>query len=437
MPDLDNHSDDLFRKAADHYSPAPGESNWEKVHLQISGTVTGKKDNSRRRDAWLLLLLLFISGAGFLFNKYYGGNTKNITADNNNITAAKKINDITGAGKKITADIQNPSTINDKRVTAGYNSIKVIAASSTKKGGTVPQAARENYYTKGKTVSYITNAAIADETTSPANEPTVKENIIDTETPPAKNIEHTNNAASLQDITAQITEADTTAAAPDNTKKEETKKNSTDKKTAITEKKKNKARGFYFGFTGGIEFGGVKQVYFNKPGLEAGVLAGYQFNNKLAVEASLLYNKKTYFCNGSNFTMDNAGMPQNMKVVNLTGVCNSAEVPLWLVYNISNNKKSIVSISAGVSSFFNPGETNTYNTLVDGSPKKITSSYSKSSFYFASSADIALGFEKKLKNGNGLRIQPYVQLPMREVGVGKMMLTSAGVHATYIFHRKK
>jgi len=38
MPDLDNHMDDLFRKAADNYRPAAGKSDWDKISPLINTT---------------------------------------------------------------------------------------------------------------------------------------------------------------------------------------------------------------------------------------------------------------------------------------------------------------------------------------------------------------------------------------------------------------
>ncbi len=440
MQDLDNHSDDLFRRAAENYSPAPGKSDWEKINSQISGSNTAssdKKEDRRRRLALLFFLFLVISGAAFFLNKYTGNSTENtatISSKQNNETKAGNSNEKNIAVANATAPILNNKTINTDN-----NTMPVIIASALPTDINLLNAGKQ-YRTKGKTTAQTTAAGV-EEITEPA-ETASRKNDIATEGTVQENIEKKNSEAAIPEIFSgePIAKKAADASWEENiaaTKPEKEKENSTDKKTAVAEKKKNKEKGFYYGLTGGIEFGGVKQVYFNRAGFEAGVLAGYQFSNKLAVEASLLYNKKTYACNGKNFDIANTGMPANTQLMSLTGLCNSIEIPLHLVYNISNSKKSIVSISAGFSSFYSSGETNVYNTLDNGTSKKITSTYSNRSFYFASSADITIGFEKKLKNGNGLRLQPYIQLPLKEAGIGKIMLTSAGLHATYIFRRKK
>ena len=82
-------------------------------------------------------------------------------------------------------------------------------------------------------------------------------------------------------------------------------------------------------------------------------------------------------------------------------------------------------------------EYNKYKTLYDGQNKDVTGSYKKSASYFAATADISIGFEKKLNNGNKIRLEPYVHLPLKGIGVGDLKVISTGLYLGYLLFPKK
>jgi Outer membrane protein beta-barrel domain len=434
MPDLDNHMDDLFRKAADNYRPAAGESDWEKITPLINkgeSKLFSKNKNSKKiKRSTVLLLLFLLTATGVI--------TSNLLTTKNNkpISKGSSIQDV----KKIFTTIDN---IQSEKQEKNNN---IIAASSS-------------FITKNKIAFQISGAVVADEKIIKKNNTVIStafrqsvkisEGIADeqevtnmgaTETnipasdkqqtpaPPAVNL----NDAGITKVVTAVADDNNTAALSKTISGSDS--NTIEKNTTLQKvKKQTKQNGFYLGFTAGPEYSGVRKLELH-PGYEAGIIAGYQLNPKLALETGILFSKKNYACDGKYFHTDKLPqpMPAGMEVLSLSGNCTVFEIPVKLNYTIVNNSNANFYLSAGFSSYLLSNENNRYKTLMSGIIYDMTGSYKNTSFYPAATADISIGFEKKLNKGNKLRLEPYLQLPLKGIGVGAMKITSAGVHASFI-----
>jgi hypothetical protein len=190
-----------------------------------------------------------------------------------------------------------------------------------------------------------------------------------------------------------------------------------------------KDKRFYVGILAGPQFNQVKNQGFGKPGFSAGLLTGFLVTNKLAIETGVFISEKKYFSTGEYFSMNKVGasMPAGMKVISLNGKSTVFEIPVKLKYDILKKNKGSLFSTAGVSSYVLTNEGNNYLALVNGSQQKLTGSYSNSEKYFNAALNISAGYEYKIK-GTILRIEPYVQLPLKGIGVGSMAVLSTGVH---------
>ncbi len=438
MPDLDNHMDDLFRKAADNYRPAAGESDWEKITPLINkgeAKLFSQHKNSKKiKRSMVLLLLLFLTATGVL--------TSNLLTT------------------KINKPISKGSSIQDVKKT--FTTIDNIQ--SEKQGNNNTISASSSFITKNKIAFQISAAVVADEKIIKKNNTVISSafrqsvkisgglaneqevtNMGSTETNiPASEKQQTPASPPVNLNDAGVTKVVTAVAVDNNTAVlskpiSGSDSNTIEKNTTLQKvKKQTKQNGFYLGFTAGPEYSGVRKLELH-PGYEAGIIAGYQLNPKLAFETGILFSKKNYACDGKYFNIDKLPqpMPAGMEVLSLSGNCSVFEVPLKLNYTIVNNSNTNFYLSAGFSSYLLSNENNRYKTLMNGIIKDMTGSYKNTSFYPAATADISIGFEKKLNKGNKLRLEPYLQLPLKGIGVGAMKITSAGVHASFILFSNK
>jgi hypothetical protein len=76
-------------------------------------------------------------------------------------------------------------------------------------------------------------------------------------------------------------------------------------------------------------------------------------------------------------------------------------------------------------------EKNNYLALVNGNKQNITSTYSKSNRYLAAVIDFSVGYEFNIQKNKALRIEPYLQFPLKGIGVGTMPVMSTGLHIGY------
>jgi len=194
---------------------------------------------------------------------------------------------------------------------------------------------------------------------------------------------------------------------------------------------------FYIGVIGGPQYTTIKGQGFTKPGLSAGVVAGFNLHHKFAFETGLLISTKEYFTMGEYFSMDKlmSSMPQDMKLVSLHGSITAVEIPLLLKYSFVRGKKSDVFGTAGFSSSIVTSESNKYVGTVNGNRENISGHYSNSNFYLAATVNISAGYDYKIGSKILLRFEPYIQIPARGIGVGSVPVLSTGIHLGVIFPR--
>jgi hypothetical protein len=125
-----------------------------------------------------------------------------------------------------------------------------------------------------------------------------------------------------------------------------------------------------------------------------------------------------------------------MKLESVQGNITIIEFPLLLKYNLVRGSQWNLFSTAGISSYSLAGETNNYQLLVNGTRQNMVSNYENGSRYFAAAVDLGLGYELRTSERLRLRLEPYLKIPLRGIGVGTVPVQSMGAHMglTYGFH---
>ncbi|MEO5996202.1 MAG: hypothetical protein ABIN89_05720 [Chitinophagaceae bacterium] len=191
-----------------------------------------------------------------------------------------------------------------------------------------------------------------------------------------------------------------------------------------------KRNGFYWGAVLGPSGNQVKNQRLKKPGYDIGLVAGYQFNKKLSIEAGLLFEKKYYFSDGKYFNMAKAGasMPVGMKILSLDGSFSVFEVPIKLRYNLAGNNTRHFYITSGISTYIITNEYNKYTAVINGVQQNVTGDYNNMSRYAAAVVDAGFGFDNSIGRNSRVRIEPYIQVPLQGIGIGSLQVTTVGLH---------
>ncbi|MDP4264937.1 MAG: hypothetical protein Q8941_20585 [Bacteroidota bacterium] len=188
--------------------------------------------------------------------------------------------------------------------------------------------------------------------------------------------------------------------------------------------KRSYGTGFYYGVGLGPQLSEVKSQKMRKAGFDAGILLGYHFSPGISGETGILFSEKYYYSKGEHFKMD----MQGMKLLSMEGNSSVFEIPARVKYDAWTFQHTKLFLTAGLSSYIIISEKNNYRVLMNGVEQNMNASYKYTTGYFAAAMNISAGFENKIGKLTGLRIEPYLQIPLKGIGVGVMPVMSTGIH---------
>jgi Outer membrane protein beta-barrel domain len=409
MPNLDNHMDELFQKAAENYPLKTEPGNFDDLMPFIAGetaTTVNPATKGKRKTALLLLAFLFIGftiGTTYLITKNYD----NKIIDNKSSVKDKSISPV--QNNTVTQQLINFDAAVDSKV-------QEVNTSST-----IYQKNKLASNSKGNFFAKITSpVAEADEDSEETNnqpgntkkaEANTKVKIINPQ-PDSDEIEIAKNKKDDIDQTDK--------------KKELTV---TETKTADKTDKKNKSKykpRIYYGIAAGVELNEVKGQSMTKAGLNVGAMLGLQINQKTAIETGVQVSQKKYYSEGKHFKPKAGSMPANMYVNSLQSSSTIIEIPVSVKYNFSKKKNTLYA-KAGVSSYIMTKESNKYQAVVSGQQQEINSTYKANKAYLASEIRISAGYQHTAGKKLNIRVEPYIQIPLKGIGIGTMPVTSTGL----------
>jgi len=200
-------------------------------------------------------------------------------------------------------------------------------------------------------------------------------------------------------------------------------------------KEKTSGRGIYAGIIAGPQISQTKQQGFGNAGLSGGLIAGFHLNEKISIESGLVISNKQFSSSGEFFDMSkiSASMPSGMKLLQINSKSTVLEIPLDLNYKLCKLKKGRLFAAGGLSSYIIISEHNQYQASVNGINEMISGNYSGNQSYFAAAAKVGAGYEWNAGNGLNLRVNPYVLIPLKTIGMGSMPVVSAGIYLGILF----
>lgn len=380
MQHSDNDMDELFRKAADKYPLKTGVKNWEDVSPFIASTaavavVPAKK---YKRMGTALFLICCIMAAALITadlthqhrvsaNRIAGKDKKQPPETNTQISPAPQNNAVTDFVYPIIAKVKNKPLYPAQRT--------------------------------GKTNIY--NGIPEELINLPVHQ-----------IPAA--IIHPSNFAALKQNSPLIKQNITNPSDLSKTYKSE----------------KNKKTGLYIGLQAGLQLNEVKGQGFNKPGFSAGFTGGISLSKRFSVETGIAWSQRYFFTDGKYFDMGKAGaaMPSNMTLISMNSSSHIFEVPVSLKYNIATLQPAGWFFTAGFNSFILTKESNHYLAVINGQQQNEPGNYNTHKSYFFAAAQFSAGYQYTLQKQIRLRIEPYVQIPLKGMGIGEVQVMTAGIH---------
>lgn len=400
MHQLDDDMEELFQRAAGNYPLKPATGEWEQVQQKLHA----HKDDDRvvawwspaRKITALVLLLLLTGALSFLL-----------------LRTAPAIETVTGPAE---TETQLPATVSAPRHSAAEGVTKFQPPRSGSASGTnqPPSVA-------GQTAqSPAVNAAFSPAQTTKniaarASNPEPQARSIAYPAPAIALVKGQQNGPLAIDLATenalqQLSQAGNLSLpakpAPMNGKK------------------------FYLGIAAGPDYSWVKNKMGTSPGLNVGLIAGYQVNARFSVETGIAVSRKNYASEGSNFSMDKMGssMPVGMTIMDLSSSSNVLTIPLRAKYNLSAKRNGGFYLTGGVATYIYTKETNAYNVMYNGAPQKMDAVYNQNKVSIPAVAQAGIGYQKKLAGNLQLRVEPYASLPLTGMGIGGLHVSGAGIN---------
>lgn len=437
MQFVNDDMDDLFRRAAEEYPLKTDSGDWNKMmdKMQAAGNDpndAGKKGNRKRYFFLLMLIPLLLLCTTYIKNNHStvdGGETNKKISNEQSLQGNKTepvkpglLQDNSNknfSNRNVTRSNTNSVTWQTK--TSQPNSFSIAGSTLRNNHDNVRDSKNDNIPPNNKRESLpfsskVESSGNKEKTTTDANEMGQE-----TKATTSGNIQKSgrDNRATLNPESSTIAE--------DKKPVKEKSQEIADVPAAKEKKAKKQATKLYLSLLGGPDFSMVKSTKIRGTGYSVGLLAGYNFNKKLAVETGVLWDRKKYESEGQYFKTEKLNWP-HVTIYDLWGYCEMYEIPLNLRYNFSANTKRIFFATAGVSSYLMKTENYNYHYIRYGVQGYGNKEYKNSSKDWLSVAHISVGVQKKLGAIGDLRIEPYIKLPVNGVGIGSMPLRSTGVY---------
>jgi len=165
---------------------------------------------------------------------------------------------------------------------------------------------------------------------------------------------------------------------------------------------------------------------FSKPGSAFSFLAEYALVPKLYVQAGITRSEKVYFAKANEYEWP-AEWKMGPKAISTDATCKIIEIPLNLRFDLIQNSQSRLFAGAGVSSYHMQNERYVYNYLPNTHYIKWYDYQTKTGWYFLSHINASAGYERRITNKLSILAEPYVRIPVKKVGYGKVNLFTAGM----------
>ncbi|MGN6401907.1 MAG: outer membrane beta-barrel protein [Flavisolibacter sp.] len=413
MQHVNDDMDELFRRAGEEYPLDTSGADWSKIakELNIPATEKTAPENSNKKLLWLLLLLPFSFICTQYFSDNSAGDTSSVSKLEKNTANAELQTKKDRASESKKTDSQNLSKGKQTMVVNDAN-VNFDVVSNTNKNwqedGLAAKTSKKGADRKSKRFTMV-DASF--------NQSTSRGNIF-SEKIPAGEKQRGGIDFALKSYPSFI-----------NNPRSADQKNIVEAKPDVEKQQQRRSKKFYIGIMGGVDATSVKFQKVENAGYDAGVLLGFDLNKKWSVETGVFLDKKFYYSKGEYFNTSKIYLPPNSEISMVDGDCSMWEVPLKLLYNFKDKGNHNWFVTAGVSSYFMTKQNYEYDYYypMTGQNYYAYKSYNNTSNHILSIAQFSGGYIHRLGKLGDLRIEPYIKMPLKGVGVGSLYLKSAGI----------
>lgn len=418
MLDVNDDMDELYRRAAENYPLNTDSHDWNKVAAELAVTQPEGKSKNWFKGTVNLLFLLFILPAALICNHYSDSGYKDsLKVDASLAPQTYPIK------KKMTQGVQGTAK----------NTVGIQKREKRQIIAPVTVKYQPAYIATQPSLSIMSSGLhkrrdFKDKPSASASPSTLAEQMKEKpdaipETSKADEVISNNNNLLLATDERVKMQTEDQVISPGKQESVPVKKDKIHTK---------KTTQLYAGIIGNIDVSSVKFQSARAPGIGAGIVIGYQLNKHVSIESGIYWQKKFYYSDAKYYNPKTPYTAPSYKLLNVDGNCTMYEIPFNVKYDFKIAAKSKWFAVAGMSSYFMKKENYTYTSESWGRTSQKDISYDNSSNTWLSVINVSAGYQHQLGRSGTFRVEPYLKLPVKGFGWGRLPIMSGGISVGYI-----
>jgi hypothetical protein len=411
MPFQDNHMDELFQRAAENFPLKDPDDHWNSIQIRLNNPdTTPVKDNSLSKGILFALLSILCLHLPFLLfdNTYKNESVLNYRSSVSNLEqeGLSQNNQEVHEGQSIPANTIIPQGL---QYGLYFPKARIMISDALQNTNPILHQNDELNKMTGVTDVKKNNEVVLNPEPKNLNQHSLNNKQENTLHPDSL---QTHEATAMEKIAVSEFPVADASKIPDK---------------AI----KKPVSGLYVGINTGISFSNVKRQQLSSPGFTAGIGLGYRFSPKWSAETGVKFSEKKYYSDGVYFSKKN--LPPDMKVVSVESRTLLLEIPLKAKFDFKQTPKGQFFLTGGISSYVVGKEINDYIIFRNGANRPMQATYQDNKSYLAAAIEFSAGYEKYFKNKQTLRIEPWIQIARKGIGIGQLPVSGFGIQAGYFF----
>lgn len=423
---LDEEMDNIIREAAANHHPAYDDKAWDKMNELLDKHLP--QDRRRKPFLWLFLMLVMVGIGGYFIYSQFTGNKKDSNSKQQDIAVKSK--------EQQPGNSLNPSVQNSIQASPDVTTNQSVTSTNIGSFSDPNNPSKQNKTSSGKFDIGKIAAKTAIAVTNPVADADEQADLNKTKSGIISQTDVTTNAVKPE-IINEPKKAEEPAKAvlpleqpdPAQTAVNKAKEEKQNDSKANTSKQKNK-HSMLGNFGVSVSAGpDISMVEYKKPGkvtLAYGIGLGYTFMNKLTLQTGFYVAKKVYSSDSSHYH-PSGPIAYYPYVDNIDANCKVYEIPVNLLYNFGQHKKHNFYAGAGISSLIMKSEVYDYSYKYYGQYYSQTKTINNENQHNFSQLNLTAGYQYNISNRVSVSAQPYVKLPLKGIGFGKVQLKSGGV----------
>jgi hypothetical protein len=413
---LFDNFDKKIKEAAEQHHPAYDENAWRKMESLLDQHLPREKN--RRRFFLLAFIALLIGGGAFiLLSNPHSKNSGQIVKQTNNSTSSK-----TQADKTDKTSIVQPGVDNTGNETINGDAVANTATKITGKTDNSPvlidQKIMATRQAKEKVDKdqLLSNNAIVDRNKDVARKAEKKGDVVQS-APLQSNETIIKNESS---VNSPVAKEDETASNIQQVQGTSTKK------AASKNGRPDRMNGFSFFVSAGPDASKAQNSKAGKVTMSWGLGVAYTLN-RFTLKTGVFSADKIYWAGPDDYKLSYTP-PPNLKFMGADANCRVIEIPIKLSYSFAVKNRSNWFAGAGLSSYLMKREDYLYE-YKSSAGNSYYHSYeikNENKHYF-SVLNFSGGYTYQLSKTISISGEPYVEVPLTGIGVGKVHLNSGGI----------